>query len=115
MRLADANALPDPSLAMRADATRIARAAGDVLAAGRDLAAVTRPSLSTLDVDPDWFGSLPSASALAGSHAAALADAQAALEALDTALAKDADGLYQVAFSVLVSDQDAANRFGSAR
>ena len=115
MRLTDANEQPNPSLAMRADATRIARAAGEVLDAGRDLAGVTRPTLSTLDADPDWFGSLPSSSALAGSHAAALADTQAALEALDTALAKDADGLYQVAFSVLVSDQDAANRFGSRR
>jgi uncharacterized protein YukE len=113
--MTDANEQPSPTLAMRADATRIARAAGDVLDAGHDLASGTRPTLSTLDVDPDWFGSLPSASALAGSHAAALAATQAALEALDTALAKDADGLYQVAFSVLFTDQDAANRFGGRR
>jgi len=115
MRMTDVNEQPNPSLAMRADATRIARAAGDVLDAGRDLASGTRPTLSTLDTDPDWFGSLPSASTLAGSHAVALAGIQAALETLDTALAKDADGLYQVAFSVLVSDQDAANRFGGRR
>jgi uncharacterized protein YukE len=115
MRSTDANDQPSPSLAMRADATRIARAAGDVLDAGRDLASGTRPTLSTLDVDPDWFGSLPSAPGMAGSHGAALADTQAAVEALDTALAKDADGLYQVAFSVLVTDQDAANRFGGRR
>ena len=103
---------PDPALALRADATRIAHAAGEVLDATRALASGTRPTLSTLDVDPDWFGSLPSSSALSGSHAAALVDVQAALERLDTALEMDADGLYQVAFSVLASDQAASNRFG---
>jgi hypothetical protein len=115
MRHTDANEPTNPSVAMRADATRIARAAGDVLDAGRALAAGTRPTLSTLDVDPGWFGSLSSSSALAGAHAAALADTQVALERLGSALEMDADGLYQVAFSVLVSDQDAANRLRGRR
>ena len=115
MRLTDANEPPNPSAAMRADATRIARAAGDVLDASRELAAGTRPALSTLDIEPDWFGALSSSSALSGAHAAALADAQAALDRLGGALEKDADGLYQVAFSVLVTDQDAANRLRGGR
>jgi hypothetical protein len=75
----------------------------------------TRPALSTLDIEPDWFGALSSSSALSGAHAAALADAQAALDRLGGALEKDADGLYQVAFSVLVADQDAANRLRGGR
>jgi hypothetical protein len=112
MRQAEEVEGPDPGLALRADATRIARAAGAVLDASRDLASGTRPALSTMDVDTGSFGSLPSSSALSGSHGAALVDIQAALERLDTALENDADGLYQVAFSVLASDQAAANRFG---
>jgi hypothetical protein len=112
MRQADDLEGPDPAQTLRADATRIAHAAGEVLDASRALASGTRPTLSTLDADPAWFGSLPSASALSGSHAAALVDAQTALERLDTALEKDADGLYQVAFSVLASDEAASNRFG---
>jgi hypothetical protein len=112
MRLADPDGPAGPSLAIVADAGRIARAAGDVLDASRDLVSGTRPQLSTLDIDPEWFGSLSSSSALAGSHAAALVDTQAALERLDTALERDADGLYQVAFSILASDRAASSRFG---
>jgi hypothetical protein len=112
MRQADTLEGPDPALALRADATRIAHAAGEVLDASRALASGARPTLSTLDLDPAWFGSLPSSSALSGSHAAALVDVQAALERLDAALEKDADGLYQVAFSVLAADRAATNRFG---
>jgi hypothetical protein len=111
MRRADELEGPDPALALRADATRIAHAAGEVLDASRALASGTRPTLSTLDIDPDRFGSLTSSSALSGSHAAALVDIQASLERLDTALDRDADGLYQV--SVLASNQGASNRFRS--
>ena len=114
MRHADFDTGTGPSLAVWADASRIARAAGEVLDASRELASGTRPTLSTLDFDPEWFGSLPSSSALAGSHAAALVDTQVALERLDTALERDADGLYQVAFSVLASDRAASNRFGGS-
>ena len=63
MRLADPDGPAGPSLAIVADAGRIARAAGDVLDASRDLVSGTRPQLSTLDIDPEWFGSLSSSSA----------------------------------------------------
>jgi hypothetical protein len=98
---------------LRADAEAIAHAAGLVLDSVRALADTTRPALSTLDTDPTWFGSLPSASALSGSHLAGLTDTQAAVERLGTALELDADGLYQVAFSTAATDQGAAHRLGT--
>jgi hypothetical protein len=114
MRNADLTAPDGPplSLSLWADAARIARAAGDVLDATRDLAATARPTLSTLDTEPDWFGSLPYSLALAMSHAAGLVDAETAVERLVTALERDADGLYQVAFSLLAADGAASKRLG---
>jgi hypothetical protein len=112
MRPADITGPDVPSLTMWADAGRIARAAGDVLDATRDLAIAARPTLSTLDIEPEWFGALPSSSALCGSHAAGLVDTEKAVERLVTALERDADGLYQVAFSLLATDGNAARRFG---
>lgn len=96
-----------------ADPVRIAHAAGAVLDAARDLADTTRPELSTVDLAPEWFGTLPAAGAIAGSHAAAVADAQELLERLEQALEQDADGLYQVAFSVQATDRRAVDRLGA--
>jgi hypothetical protein len=114
MRAPDPTDPSGPTLQMWADAGSIARAAGDVLDTSRELTAGSRPRLSTLDMDPGWFGALPSSSALAGSHAGALVDTQAALERLVGSLENDSDGLYQVAFSVLVTDHRAAKWFGGS-
>ena len=101
----------NPSLAddsVRADWDLIAHAGGELLDAGRELDQACQPLLSTLDTSPDTFGTLACAAALAGTHQAGAADAQALLELVGLSLENDADSLYQVAFSLKAADETAA-------
>jgi hypothetical protein len=99
---------------MRVDPDLTAHTAGVMLDAAADLAALAPSVMSTLELDPSAFGTLPAAAALARAHR----DGSGALEARTgeqgAAFEADSERLYEVAFAALATDDRARGRLGAA-